>query len=1144
MIPVPVPVIDAMRDQLAPSGTVSVPYRTVALLAQAATADAEAAGGKYGGESSNKREGGESGTNGDGTKDKKDYDGKEGENDRPKPVGFGKLFFKYATGQEMLYMFLGTLFAVVSGLTTAYFILLFGEFLDELNGENIVDAVSSLAGFFADVGVIAFVAGFFMVALWNTAGEQTSLRIKKECVRGILKQDIGWFDEHPPGELPSTVTSAMAKIQDGIGRKVSDAIANSVTFVGTFIVAFTTLPKLAAVMLACFPFIALASFILVSLVSKASGKGAIFYAKAGGVANEVISSIRTIASLTAEENELKRYSTYLERAERSGVKAGLTQGIGAATMFASFFLSYALAFWYGTTLVADDIERECTSGCATGGEVITTIFSVLIGAKSLGQIAPGLTALGEARQAGYTVFKTIEREPFINVYSPEGAKPEKVEGRLEFKEVGFYYPSRPNDTVFESLSVEVAPGETLALCGPSGGGKSTIAKLLLRFYDPTSGSLLLDHHEVRSLNVAYYRSKLGYVGQEPVLFDGTIRDNIANGKPSATDEDIITAAKSANAHKFIKQFPDAYATDVGTGGLQLSGGQKQRIAIARALIKDPVILLLDEATSALDSESEKVVQRALDRLHKIHNFTTVVIAHRLSTIENADRIAVVANKGIVEVGTHSDLLARNGLYTSLCAMQGAEDQKKHFGIPSVLVPAPTATTTSTKVISGDVSINAERITQTSRQFRSDVMHKGGEGAGNGGKETIKKKSNGKQNEYPLPPSSRMWALNKPEAGYLALGVVGAVLAGSLFPVQATLIANMQSNLYGTNADKVRETGEIWSLSFVALAIVAVVGYTSMSYGFSVAGERLTRRLREITFKAILRHDVSWFDKDENSVGCLTTNLEEDSAKVKLATGISVGQTTQLTVTLLIGVLIGLITAWQVGLLAMALIPLVGAAAVVQRQMMNGRYETTEGLDGGAEAGLILGEALNGVTTVTAFNMQHSTAEKYGEAIAESIKTRKKQGFVSALAFGYSQGMMVWVFAVIMYVGAILVHDGSITFHDFFQSFFAVMLGAYGIGQIQVETGAATAARQAAARIFRLSDDSLFIDPLGEGGAKGEPKSSSIEFSGVKFTYPRRPNAQARRKGVPKMRMGAAGGRHLRPMFLTPHLPPLSSHLFV
>ncbi|CAN0289073.1 unnamed protein product, partial [Ectocarpus sp. 12 AP-2014] len=777
---------------------------------------------------------------------------------------------------------------------------------------------------------------------------------------------------------PSLFTKRNSVVDDLFVSQIADIIMNFTVFLATFIIAFTELPKLAAVLLACFPFIAISTFVLVTVVAKATGQGNNHYSKAGGVANEVIASIRTVASLTAEENEIDRYSAHLDGAEKAGIKAGLNKGVGTATLFASFFLGYALAFWYGTKLVADDIESDCESDCATGGQVITTIFGVLIGAMSLGQMAPGATALGQAKQAGYRVFETLERVPPIDASSPEGSKPDKVEGRLEFKEVGFSYPTRPDDKVLDSVSISVSPGESLALVGPSGGGKST---LLLRFYDPTSGSLFLDGHDVKSLNVQYYRGKIGYVGQEPVLFAGTIRDNVAHGKPDATDEEIVAAAKAANAHDFIKSFPNAYATDVGTGGLQLSGGQKQRIAIARAIIKDPAILLLDEATSALDSESEKVVQQALDRLHKIHKHTTVVIAHRLSTIQDADRIAVVAERGIAELGTHSELMAKNGIYTSLCAMQGpgggngsaaaaaAGDDRAEGAV------ARTARQKSASVESAKMR----------RQSSSAVMHKGQPG-GEGGDGVTEGKAKGEDDEakYPLPPSSRMWALNKPEAGYLILGLIGALasaaaaaaMAGSLFPIEGVLIANMQNNLYATDPDKVRSVGEKWSLGFVGLAAVAIVGHCTMAYGFSVAGERLTRRLREIGFKAILRHDVGWFDKEENAVGALTTQLEEDTAKVQFATGTNVANKTQLIVTLLLGVIIGLASAWQIGLLALALIPMMATAAIVQMQMMNGSYGDTDGLDGGAQAGVILGGALNGVTTVAAFNMQDSTSANY------------------------------------------------------------------------------------------------------------------------------------------------------------------------
>ncbi|CAM9816061.1 unnamed protein product, partial [Sphacelaria rigidula] len=279
--------------------------------------------------------------------------------------------------------------------------------------------------------------------------------------------------------------------------------------------------------------------------------------------------------------------------------------------------------------------------------------------------------------------------------------------------------------------------------------------------------------------------------QEPVLFAGSIRDNVAEGKPGATDEEVIAATKAANAHDFIKAFPQSYATNVGTGGLQLSGGQKQRIAIARAIIKDPAILLLDEATSALDSESEKVVQKALDRLRKVSRRTTVVIAHRLSTIQDADRIAVIADKGIAEVGTHSELLARNGVYTSLSATQGLIDAKKAAGEGGEDEGDSREWRES--------SASMQRQKSRSRSFTAVVM-KNKQKDGEEGKDDDKEKN--EQPEYPLPPSSRMWALNKPETGYLILGVLGAIMAGSLFPVEGVLIANMQNNLYGTDPDEV------------------------------------------------------------------------------------------------------------------------------------------------------------------------------------------------------------------------------------------------------------------------------------------------------------------------------------------------------
>ncbi|KAL3661150.1 hypothetical protein V7S43_013759 [Phytophthora oleae] len=274
----------------------------------------------------------------------------------------------------------------------------------------------------------------------------------------------------------------------------------------------------------------------------------------------------------------------------------------------------------------------------------------------------------KAFKAGSTIFAIRDRVIPIDSFNPNGLRLPNVQGRLDFKNISFRYPTRPEVNVLKNYNLTIEAGQTVAFCGPSGGGKSTIISLIERFYDPTAGEVLLDGYNIKDLNLNWLRGQIGLVGQEPTLFIGTITDNIAHGlteKPSQYE--IEEAARMANAHDFISKFPDGYDTEVGMKGEQLSGGQKQRIAIARAILKNPDILLLDEATSALDSESEKVVQEALDKVVALKRRTTIVIAHRLSTIRKADKICVVSGGKIAEQGTHQELLQRNGRYAGLVA---------------------------------------------------------------------------------------------------------------------------------------------------------------------------------------------------------------------------------------------------------------------------------------------------------------------------------------------------------------------------------------------------------------------------------------------------------------------------------------------
>jgi len=323
------------------------------------------------------------------------------------------------------------------------------------------------------------------------------------------------------------------------------------------------------------------------------------------------------------------------------------------------FAVYALGFWYGGKLIDD--------GEMLPGDVLTVFFSIMIGAMGIGQASQLNPDLAKAKGAAASIFSVIDRAPEINANEGTGRTLENFVGKVNLHKITFVYPTRKETRVLKSFNLTIQPGETVALVGPSGSGKSTVIQLLERFYDPVKGTVFVDDVDIRDYDLKWYRKNIGLVSQEPILFSGTITENILFGKPEASMEEVENAAKMANAYDFIMQQPMAFSTKVGEKGTQLSGGQKQRIAIARAILKDPKILLLDEATSALDAESESLVQDALDKLMK--GRTTIIIAHRLTTVRNADKICVIMNGKIVEEGDHKSLIERKGVYESLVSKQ-------------------------------------------------------------------------------------------------------------------------------------------------------------------------------------------------------------------------------------------------------------------------------------------------------------------------------------------------------------------------------------------------------------------------------------------------------------------------------------------
>ncbi|EPY82643.1 ATP-binding cassette, sub-family B (MDR/TAP), member 11-like protein [Camelus ferus] len=396
-----------------------------------------------------------------------------------------------------------------------------------------------------------------------------------------------------------------------------------------FLLGFYQGWKLSLVIISVSPLIGIGAAIIGLSVSKFTDYELKAYAKAGSVADEVISSIRTVAAFGGEKREVERYEKNLVFAQRWGIRKGIVMGFFTGFMWCLIFLCYALAFWYGSKLVLDDGEY-------TAGTLVQIFLSVIVGALNLGNASSCLEAFAAGRAAATSIFETIDRKPLIDCMSEDGYKLDQIKGEIEFHNVTFHYPSRPEVKILSNLSMVVKSGEMTALVGSSGAGKSTALQLIQRFYDPSEGMVTLDGHDIRSLNIQWLRAQIGIVEQEPVLFSTTIAENIRYGRKDATMEDIVRAAKEANAYSFIMDLPQQFDTLVGEGGGQMSGGQKQRIAIARALVRNPKILLLDMATSALDNESEAMVQEALSKIQ--HGHTIISVAHRLSTVRAADII--------------------------------------------------------------------------------------------------------------------------------------------------------------------------------------------------------------------------------------------------------------------------------------------------------------------------------------------------------------------------------------------------------------------------------------------------------------------------------------------------------------------------
>ncbi|TKY64230.1 ABC transporter B family member 19 [Spatholobus suberectus] len=1018
----------------------------------------------------------------------------------PKTVGLFSLF-RYSTKWDWVLVFVGCLGALINGGSLPWYSYLFGNLVNKISEEadkdkhQMMKDVEKICMFMAGLAAVVVVGAYLQITCWRLVGERSAQRIRTEYLRAVLRQDITFFDtDINTGDIMHGIASDVAQIQEVMGEKMAHFIHHVFTFICGYAVGFRRSWKVSLVVFSVTPLTMFCGMAYKALYGGLTAKEEASYRKAGSIAEQAISSIRTVFSFVAESQLAGKYAELLQKSAPIGAKVGFAKGIGMGVIYLITYSTWALAFWYGSILIARN-ELD-------GGSAIACFFGVNVGGRGLALALSYFAQFAQGTVAASRVFFIIERIPEIDPYSPEGRKLSVIRGRIELKSVSFAYPSRPDSLILHSLNLVLPSSKTVALVGASGGGKSTVFALVERFYDPIEGIITLDGHDLRTLQVKWLRNQIGMVGQEPILFATSILENVMMGKDNATKEEAIAACIAADAHSFISSLPLSYDTQVGDRGTKLSGGQKQRIALARAMIKDPKILLLDEPTSALDAESESAVQRAIDKISA--GRTTIVIAHRIATVKNAHTIVVLEHGSVTEIGDHRQLMAKAGAYYNLVKL-ATEAISKPQAIENGMQKA------------NDLSIYDKSIPGLSgSRFVVDIPRpKNLKSTQEEKQEDMEDKQVKKARKYRL---SEVWKLQKPELMMLFSGLLLGMFAGAILSLFPLVLGISLGVYFGHDTHKMkRDVGHL-CLALVGLGFGCILSMTGQQGLCGWAGSKLTQRVRDLLFQSILKQEPGWFDFEENSTGVLVSRLSLDCVSFRSVLGDRFSVLLMGLSSAAVGLGVSFAFSWRLTLVAAAVTPLTLGASYISLIINIGPQVDN---DSYAKASNIASGAVSNIRTVTTFSAQEQIVKSFDRALSEPRRKSLRSSQIQGLMFGFFQGAMYGAYTLTLWFGAYLVQHDKAKLEDVFKIFLILVLSSFSVGQLAglaPDTSMATTAIPAVQDIINRRP--LIDNDRTKGRKAARSKPFNIEFKMVTFAYPSRSEVTVLRDFCLKVKGGS------------------------